>query len=156
MIEDTEGLERDHIGLLIEKAAGLELADKFVQEKIGLCVAHKYRLNELVASGGMGAVYRATHVITGRVVALKSLLPSCQQLSERFVREAKASARIRHPNVTDVYDIEWHQNEPYLVMELLQGRRSLCTSGATSSLPRSWSRSRCRCCAASARLTQPA
>lgn len=125
MTEDGEGPERDSIEYLLRDAARLELPDNFMQllhGKIGQCIAEKYRINELLGRGGMGAVYRVTHVVTGRVAALKWLLPSCQELSARFVREAKASARIRHPNVVDVYDIERVHGEAYLVMELLDGQ----------------------------------
>lgn len=87
----------------------------------GELVDHKYRVDELLAAGGMGAVYRATRSVSGKVVALKWLLPSVERSAARFVREARAAARIDHPNVVDVYDLGSHRGGHYLVMELLHG-----------------------------------
>jgi serine/threonine protein kinase len=85
-------------------------------------VSGKYRVGEALGAGGMGAVLRATNVASGRQVALKWLLPCSSQASVRFVREARAAARIDHPNVVDVYDLGTHAGGHYLVMELLRGR----------------------------------
>src|SRR6187431_1255549 len=85
-------------------------------------VSGKYRVQEPLGVGGMGAVLRATHVVSGRQVALKWLLPSCGHASVRFVREARAAGRIDHPNVVGVYDLGTHEGGHYLVMELLRGR----------------------------------
>jgi serine/threonine protein kinase len=85
-------------------------------------VSGKYRVAEALGAGGMGAVLRATNVVSGRQVALKWLLPCSSHASVRFVREARAAARIDHPNVVDVYDLGTHAGGHYLVMELLHGR----------------------------------
>jgi serine/threonine protein kinase len=87
----------------------------------GELVDGKYRVDELLAAGGMGAVYRATRTVSGKIVALKWLLPSVERSAARFVREARAAARIDHPNVVDVYDLGSHRGGHYLVMELLHG-----------------------------------
>ncbi len=90
----------------------------------GHLVDAKYQIDRLLAQGGMGAVYAATHVVSGKRVALKWMLPSVSQLpdaTERFVREARATARIDHPNVVDIYDVGNDGACLYLVMELLQG-----------------------------------
>ncbi|HEX7477118.1 MAG TPA: serine/threonine-protein kinase [Polyangiales bacterium] len=90
----------------------------------GDLVDAKYQVDRLLAQGGMGAVYAATHVVSGKRVALKWMLPSVSQLpdaTERFVREARATARIDHPNVVDIYDVGNDGAGVYLVMELLQG-----------------------------------
>jgi eukaryotic-like serine/threonine-protein kinase len=90
----------------------------------GDLVDAKYRIDRLLAQGGMGAVYAATHVVSGKRVALKWMLPTVSQLpdaTERFVREARATARIDHPNVVDIYDVGSDGASVYLVMELLQG-----------------------------------
>jgi eukaryotic-like serine/threonine-protein kinase len=92
--------------------------------RAGRVVASKYRVDELMARGGMGAVYSATHVVTGKRVAIKWMLPTLDQVpaaTERFVREAQATARIDHPNVVDIYDVGQESSSVYLVMELLQG-----------------------------------
>jgi serine/threonine-protein kinase len=87
-------------------------------------VAGKYRIDGLLGQGGMGVVYRATHMVSGKRVALKWMLPAGdakEELAERFVREARATARIDHPNVVDVYDVGVQDGSVYLVMELLHG-----------------------------------
>jgi serine/threonine protein kinase len=90
----------------------------------GDVIAGKYRVDEFIARGGMGAVLAATHLITGRRMALKWLLPHTEtdaEATHRLVREARAAARVRHPNVVDVYDVGEHDGSLFLVMELLEG-----------------------------------
>jgi serine/threonine-protein kinase len=89
----------------------------------------KYRIEQLLGHGGMGAVYRATHLGTTRTVAVKIIHPhfsSDQRFVDRFRREAEASGRLRHPNVVDVTDFGFAQTRrgavAYLVMEYLDGR----------------------------------
>ncbi len=72
----------------------------------------------------MGAVYEAEHVGTGKHVAIKWLHPHVMEnrlAIERLMREAQASARVRHINVVDVYDVEREGDALFLVMELLDG-----------------------------------
>jgi len=72
----------------------------------------------------MGAVFAASNTLTGKRVALKWMLPVAShnpELAERFLREAKAAARITHPNVVDIYDVGADGESQFLVMELLQG-----------------------------------
>ncbi len=67
----------------------------------------KYRLDRLMAKGGMGAVYVGTHVTLDHPVAVKLLLLAFTldpEALERFRREAKAAARVSHPNLAEVYD----------------------------------------------------
>ncbi len=90
----------------------------------GYVVGGKYRIEGLLGQGGMGAVYRAVHLVSDKRVAVKWMLPvheAPEELSERFVREARATARIDHPNVVDVYDVGSQDGSVYLVMELLHG-----------------------------------
>lgn len=90
----------------------------------GALVAEKYRIEESLGQGGMGAVFAATHAVTGKRVALKWMLPEFAtdaQSSARFLREAQAAARIDHPNVIDVYDVGQHEGALFLVMEMLKG-----------------------------------
>lgn len=90
--------------------------------EIGGNVSH-YRVEAQLGQGGMGTVYRATDTRLDRTVALKVLSPdlalSPQQV-ERFTREARAIARVRHPGVVAVYDVG---NTPchYIAMELVRG-----------------------------------
>src|SRR5215217_9269376 len=86
----------------------------------------KYRIESLLGEGGMGAVYRATHLGTTRTVAIKVIQPrlsSHPEFVERFRREAEAAGRLRHPNVVDVTDFGLAQTAgttvAYLVMEYL-------------------------------------
>src|SRR5215510_9826657 len=89
---------------------------------------NKYRIDILLGQGGMGAVYRATHLGTKRTVALKIIHPRFSkndEFIERFRREAEAAGRLRHPNVVDVTDFGFAQaateRVAYLVMEYLDG-----------------------------------
>jgi len=89
---------------------------------------NKYQVEQLLGKGGMGEVYRATHLGTKRTVALKVIHPQLSahdQFVARFRREAEAAGRLRHPNVVDVTDFGIAQTKSgpvaYLVMEYLDG-----------------------------------
>src|SRR3954454_1339008 len=72
-------------------------------------VVSRYRVEELVARGGMGLVYRATDVRLDRPVALKVLSPELsedQRFRERFVRESRLAAAVDHPHVIPVYEAD--------------------------------------------------
>ncbi|MBL9175167.1 MAG: serine/threonine protein kinase [Verrucomicrobiales bacterium] len=95
---------------------------------VGQTLDEKYRLERLLGQGGMGAVYLATHLGTGRSVAVKLIAPALMRRSifvERFKREARAAGRLRHPNIVDVTDFGFarvgHERIAYLVMEYLDG-----------------------------------
>lgn len=84
----------------------------------------KYRIVRLLGQGGMGAVFEAEHRDTQKRVAIKCLHPlhaADPAIAERLVREAQATARVRHPNVVDVYDVGQDGQTIYLVMEYLDG-----------------------------------
>lgn len=84
----------------------------------------RYRIGELLGSGGMGLVYRATDTVLERTVAVKALSPSLGDNSgqlERLVREAKILASLNHPNVATAYGLEEVGNDRFLVMELVDG-----------------------------------
>jgi eukaryotic-like serine/threonine-protein kinase len=90
----------------------------------GTIVAGKYRLEALLGVGGMGAVYRARHMLMDSDVALKWLradMIGSREARERLIREAQSIARIRHPNVVQVFDVDIHDGSPFMVMELLEG-----------------------------------
>ena len=95
---------------------------------VGQTLDEKYRLERLLGQGGMGAVYLATHLGTGRSVAVKLITPALMRrriFVERFKREARAAGRLRHPNIVDVTDFGFakagHERIAYLVMEYLDG-----------------------------------
>jgi serine/threonine-protein kinase len=84
----------------------------------------KYQLVRLIGEGGMGSVYEALHGELEKRVAIKMLLPSIaanEAARARFLREGRASSRIRHPHVVDVTDVESHEGLSFLVMEYLEG-----------------------------------
>jgi tRNA A-37 threonylcarbamoyl transferase component Bud32 len=84
----------------------------------------RYRLVRRIGAGGMGEVWEADDVVLGRRVALKVLvqeLADDERATRRFVREARATARLTHPSVARVYDFGRDGGVPYLVMELLEG-----------------------------------
>jgi len=90
----------------------------------GQLVGGKYRMLRELGRGAMGAVFEAEHVATGKHVAVKWLHPHVMESKsavERLVREAQASARVRHSNVVDVYDVERDGDALFLVMEYLEG-----------------------------------
>jgi serine/threonine protein kinase/ketosteroid isomerase-like protein len=105
-------------------------------------IAEKYRLDRLLGRGGMGAVYSGTHVELERPVAVKMLLPdsvSDPQALERFRREARAAARLNHPNVANTYDYgALADGEAYLIMELLDGQTLREYLNSEGSLPLKW------------------
>src|SRR6476659_7637073 len=103
-----------------------------LERYVGQVLDGKYRLENLLGQGGMGAVYLATHLGTERYVALKLISPRFMrndEFVERFKREARAAGRLRHPNVVDVTDFGFASvregQVAYLVMEYLDG----CTLG---------------------------
>jgi len=109
--------------------AGFCLFDQtptFLVESLPLVIEGKYRLEQLIAHGGMGSVYRATHQQLERSVAIKILRAeflSDRVVAERFNREARAAAKLKHPNIVAVYDFGLLPNGgAYLVMELIEGR----------------------------------
>src|SRR4051812_35763464 len=91
---------------------------------VGAEIAGKYRVEGVLGQGGMGAVYVARNVMTGKRVAIKWLLPehAASNTRERLLREAQCAASIDHPNVVDIYDVGEHQGGLFLVMEYLRGK----------------------------------
>lgn len=93
---------------------------------LGATLAGKYRIDERLSEGGMGTVYRGTHVLMDKTVAIKVLRPSLaadEKIVARFSREARAASRISHPNALSVTDFgEDESGHVFLVMEFLSGR----------------------------------
>ena len=90
----------------------------------GVTLGGRYRLEERIAGGGMGDVWRGTDEVLGRTVAVKILLPALLDepgFAERFRGEARTMATINHPGVVDVYDYGSDQQLAFLVMEYVEG-----------------------------------
>jgi uncharacterized RDD family membrane protein YckC/predicted Ser/Thr protein kinase len=84
-----------------------------------------FELQKLLGKGGMGAVYLGLDTSLDRAVAVKVLSPEIGQdpdLVQRFVREARAQARLRHPNITQIYFIGEEQEIHFFVMEYVEGK----------------------------------
>lgn len=96
------------------------------QEMVGKVLDGQYEIEAFVASGGMGTVYRARHIILGDRVAIKVLRPELRANPEwlrRFQREGQAARRFSHPNAVAVYDLRTSANGlVYMVMEFVEGR----------------------------------
>jgi serine/threonine protein kinase len=83
-----------------------------------------YRIDSLIARGGMGVVYRATQVALDRPVALKVIareLAGDAGFRERFLRESRLAARLDHPSVVPVYDAREEDGELIVAMRLVEG-----------------------------------
>ena len=91
----------------------------------GKVVAGKYRLNQLLGSGGMAEVWSATNTFTERQLAIKFMnmqVAKTPEAAARFLKEAKVSARVNHPNVIEIHDVgQTDEGQLFLVMELLTG-----------------------------------
>ena len=110
MTRRAEGLATEHEGTFWPRS------NKYV--------GGRYRLIELLGSGGMATIYRATDTQLGRDVALKLLRPEYLRdpdFASRFRQEAPAAASLSHPNVVTVYDFGEDPSGPYIVMELVDG-----------------------------------
>jgi serine/threonine-protein kinase len=89
-------------------------------EKIG-----RYKVLDRVGRGGMGVLYRGMDPVLDREVAIKVMLmdfsDDADQMRPRFYREARASAKLQHPNIVTVFEFAEEDNTPFIVMEFLRG-----------------------------------
>jgi eukaryotic-like serine/threonine-protein kinase len=115
---------------LADSLIGEGLLTRFQAEKLldgrwrGFIISDKYRLLALLGTGGMGQVYLCEHILMGRNVALK-VLPRSQAGDAaslaRFRREARAVARLDHPNIVRAHDIDCEDKLHFLVLEFVDG-----------------------------------
>jgi serine/threonine-protein kinase len=91
----------------------------------GARIDDRYEIIDALGSGGMGAVYRARRLRLGDEVAIKVMQATKDappEARERFLRESRACAQLRHPNIVGILDFGFDSaNQPYMVMELLSG-----------------------------------
>jgi serine/threonine protein kinase len=90
----------------------------------GKTISH-YKILEKLGEGGMGIVFKAHDTKLDRDVALKFLpthLISNKVEKKRFLHEAKAAAQLNHPNVCDIHDIVDEGDQPFIVMEYVEGQ----------------------------------
>jgi len=95
-------------------------------DPIGTVLADKYRIDGFLTQGGMGAVYRGTHLMLGRPVAIKLIKPelvTSEAVVERFLREARSASQLSHPNIVTVHDLgRTDDGTLYIAMELVDGQ----------------------------------
>jgi eukaryotic-like serine/threonine-protein kinase len=105
----------------------------------GTVLDNRYEILEPLAEGGMGAVFRARRRMLGDEVAIKivrSDLGGDPAARERFLRESRAAAQLRHPNIVSILDFNLDPHgRPFLVMELLNGRSLHDEIGVRGALP---------------------
>lgn len=96
--------------------------ESWINRQIGKC-----RLEEQLGIGGVGLVYKARHLLLDKIVAVKLLHPDLisgeggSEIIERFIREARAAAKLEHPNVIPIYDIGEEDGVYYIVMQFMSG-----------------------------------
>jgi serine/threonine protein kinase len=83
---------------------------------------HQYELIKMIGEGGMGQVYLARDLRLGRRVAIKFLQAQQDELTQRFLVEARATARCQHENIVTIYEVGENANAPYMVLEFLNGK----------------------------------
>ncbi|SFI72072.1 protein kinase domain-containing protein [Thermoflavimicrobium dichotomicum] len=98
----------------------------------------RYQIVEKIASGGMATVYKGLDTLLERYIAIKIMdrdLMGDEVLIKRFEREAKAIAKLSHPNIIHVYDFGYERRQYYIVMELVEGgtlKKKIVDQGAFS------------------------
>jgi WD40 repeat protein len=102
----------------------------------------QYELIRLLGRGGMGEVHLARDLRLGRLVAVKLLTTQQPDLDERFLAEARATARCHHENIVVIHEVGAHRGRPYMVLEYLEGetlrqwlRDQAATAGPTARVP---------------------
>jgi len=102
-----------------------EVLQESPENIVGQVIEGKYKVESFIAQGGMGAVYRARHILLGDQVVIKTLRSEMRGNSEwlkRFQREGKAARAFRHPNAVTVYDLSAGSDGMiYMVMEYVEG-----------------------------------
>jgi hypothetical protein len=105
-------------------------------------VAGRYRILRSLGAGGMGRVWLARDEVLHREVAIKEIVlpfglpdPEREELRMRTLREARAAARLSHPNVVQIYDVQSGDEQPWIVMEYVHSRSLLQVIEENGALP---------------------
>ena len=109
-------------------------------------VGNRYRLDERIGAGAMGAVWRATDELLNRTVAVKELLiaaapptaagsDALEESRQRLLREGRIGARLQHAHVISMFDVVVYDDKPWLVMEYLPSRSLAAVLGEKGPLP---------------------
>src|SRR5690349_15881946 len=96
--------------------AGSEVGASPVPSPLGSRIG-QYEIIRLLGRRGMGEVYLARDLRLGRRVAVKLLIRQHPDLEERFLAEARATARCHHENIVVIYEVGAHGGQPYMVLE---------------------------------------
>jgi serine/threonine protein kinase len=83
---------------------------------------NQYEVIKLLGEGGMGSVFLARDLRLGRRVAIKFLQTNQPELTQRFLVEARTTARCQHDNIVVIYEVGEHNGSPYIVLEFLNGK----------------------------------
>jgi len=87
----------------------------------GAVLNKRYEVLSKVGEGGMGTVWRGHDVVLDREVAVKVMLHPDEAALTRFMREARVGAKLQHPGITTIHDVDFDGNEVFIVMEFLDG-----------------------------------
>ncbi|MEM8960708.1 MAG: serine/threonine-protein kinase [Acidobacteriota bacterium] len=102
-------------------AAGACRQQKLEKSIVPYVLPRKFRFEERIGTGGMAVVYRATDLILGRTVAIKTLPRVSPEAAMRLHREARTAASVSHPGLAAIHGIETWEGMPMLILELLEG-----------------------------------
>ena len=104
---------------------GAQRDEPVIDPHVGKLLDGKYRLDAYLSQGGMGAVYKATHVMLDKTVVVKLIKPelvTSAEIVRRFQREARAASNLNHPNIVSVYDLgQTDDGTLYIAMEFIDG-----------------------------------
>src|ERR1700754_1399315 len=106
------------------------MSERSQSEETPIRVGNRYRLDERIGAGAMGAVWRATDELLNRTVAVKELLAAAapptaagggalEESRQRILREGRIGARLQHAHVISMFDVVVYEDRPWLVMEYL-------------------------------------
>jgi len=96
---------------------------------------NQYEMIKMIGEGGMGTVYLARDLRLGRRVAIKFLQSNQPEMTQRFLVEARTTARCQHDNIVVIYEVGEHNNSPYIVLEFLNGKPLTSLTEHSAKLP---------------------